>query len=87
MEKTQTNNEESKVAEKIHKVWKKMCIQTGFKILENLGQGTYGTVMKAQCQETKQVYAVKLIDGAFETPYRARQLLREIRILRKLSTM
>ena len=43
--------------------------------------------MKAQCIETNECYAIKLIKEPFETPYRARQLLREIKLLRKLSEM
>ena len=50
-----------------------------------MGQGTYGTVVKAIHKKTQQKVAIKLIDNIKKDSYRLRQTLRELIILRKLS--
>lgn len=50
-----------------------------------MGQGTYGTVVKAIHKKTQQKVAIKLIDNIKKDSYRLRQTLRELVILRKLS--
>ena len=50
-----------------------------------LGKGTYGEVRLAICKETKKTVAIKLIKSAFETPYKARMVTREIEILKHFS--
>jgi len=68
-------------------LWDQMCKYNGFKLKGVLGQGSCGTVMKVSCRETKNKYAIKLIQEPFHNLYTSRQLLREIKILRKLTDM
>ena len=51
--------------DKENKLWDNMCEENGFKVLGAMGEGTFGTVMKVQCLNTKNEYAVKLINRAF----------------------
>ena len=57
-------------------------LQKDFKLLELLGQGSFGQVVKAQNRETGKVCAIKLIRNGFKTAYDAKKVLREIKILR-----
>jgi serine/threonine protein kinase len=68
-------------------IWEDMSKSNGFELKGVLGQGSFGTVMKAQCRESKNEYAIKLIEQPFKNEYSARQLLREIKILRKFTEM
>ena len=49
-----------------------------YDLKEVLGQGSYGTVMKAVCKKTKETVAIKLITKINLTSYSARKALREI---------
>jgi serine/threonine protein kinase len=55
-----------------HALWKKMGKSNGFKLKGILGQGSFGTVMKAECRATKNMYAIKLINDPFKSLYNAR---------------
>ena len=50
-----------------------------------LGKGTFGTVVKAVNRKNGQLVAIKLIDDLSSSSYAARKVLREVKILRKLS--
>ena len=63
--------------------WKHVRVK--YKLLEEMGEGSYGQVLKAMHRETKQIVAIKLIKNIFSDSYQARKTLREIKILRKLS--
>ena len=56
-----------------------------YKILELLGNGSFGTVVKALDRRFDKLVAIKLIKNFNKTSYKCRQVLREIVILRKLS--
>lgn len=50
-----------------------------------MGQGAYGTVVKAINKKTQEKVAIKLMNDIQKDSYRLRQILRELIILRKLS--
>ncbi|CAE7858141.1 lsk1, partial [Symbiodinium sp. KB8] len=50
-----------------------------------VGKGTYGTVWKGQCLETKEPVAMKKVDLRFEKEGLPTTCVREIRALRRLS--
>ena len=52
-----------------------------------MGMGSFGEVVKAQQRETGTVVAIKLLEDIFSSPYKIRQVLGEIQILRRLSKM
>lgn len=60
-------------------------IQNDYKIVEQLGIGAYGEVVKAVHIKTEHAVAIKFMDGLCDRIYRSRQLISEIQILRKLS--
>mmetsp|Transcript_32406 Transcript_32406/g.49576 ORF Transcript_32406/g.49576 Transcript_32406/m.49576 type:complete len:140 (-) Transcript_32406:1022-1441(-) len=59
----------------------------GYQILKKVGSGAYGDVYKAQCLTSGTVVAVKRIPDACRSEIFARQILREIKILRELGAM
>ena len=67
----------------IDPLWKQL--KPDYKLLEEMGQGSYGQVLKAQNRKTKELVAIKLMKNIFSDEYSARKTLREIKILRKLS--
>jgi male germ cell-associated kinase len=60
-------------------------VRKDYKLLEEMGQGSYGQVIKAMKRDTKAIVAIKLMKNIFGDSYQARKTLREIKILRKLS--
>ena len=64
-------------------LWK--TIRNEYKLIEEMGQGSYGQVIKALHRQSKQIVAIKLMKNIFIDTYQARKTLREIKILRKLS--
>ena len=52
-----------------------------------MGEGTFGTVVKAVNLLTNETVAIKLIRSPFENKYIARQTLREVKLLRELTEM
>lgn len=63
--------------------WK--LVETEYELLEQLGQGSYGQVIKAQHKQTGKMCAIKYIKDVFFNIYEAKKILREIHILRRLS--
>ena len=49
--------------------------------------GAFGQVVQAKCKVTEEIVSIKLIEGCFKNPHRARMVLREIMILRKFTEM
>ena len=56
----------------------------GYKIISQLGDGTYGTVFKAQSQKNNEIVAIKKMKNKFKNWDECIQL-REIKSLRKLN--
>ena len=58
-----------------------------YKIVKFIGQGTFGTVMKAQNRDTGDVVAIKHITNVFSHSYGFKKIMREIQILREITKM
>ena len=56
-------------------------------MLDYLGKGAFGEVLKARHLETQQIVAIKCIKNVFRTEYDCRKVLRELTILRQLTDM
>ena len=56
-------------------------------ILQPIGTGSFGQVVKAQHIQSKRIVAIKMIDDLFSSPYTFKKVIREIQILRQLSKM
>lgn len=56
-----------------------------YSLVEKLGEGTYGTVMKCVCRATNKTFAIKMIEGFAHYDYELIKLLREIQILKFLN--
>ena len=52
-----------------------------------LGQGSYGTVVKAQHITSGQIFAIKQVRGIFDRSFSTKMILREIQIMRQLTQM
>ena len=64
-------------------IWNKV---TGdYELVEILGQGTYGVVVKAKHRSKKRMVAIKLMENVMNDSYEAKRLFTEIYILRKMS--
>tara|TARA_B110000285_G_C14913556_1_gene509127 strand:- start:638 stop:850 length:213 start_codon:yes stop_codon:yes gene_type:complete len=68
---------------KLDSRWKTVSVD--YKILEVLGQGSGGLVVKAMHRESKKLVAVKRIDFDIEKLNEIKYLLREITIMRQLT--
>lgn len=66
------------------KLENKIFLCPGFKALEKLGRGTYGTVYKAQKANSNELVAIKKIKLDVETEGVPSTTLREISILKKM---
>ena len=55
--------------------------------MEQIGVGSYGEVVKAIHIETGHTVAIKFMKGLSDKTYRSRQLVSEIQLLRKLSSI
>lgn len=75
--------ENSQSHSKLPKIWKQ--VKKDYKLIEIIGQGSFGTVVKAQTRVNRKYVAIKLIEGITKTSYTARKVLREVYILTQLS--
>lgn len=66
-------------------IWE--TIRGEYKLMDFLGAGSFGQVLRARRRRTGQVVAIKLILNPFRDPYEARKMFREIKILTQLSKM
>ena len=57
-------------------IWR--YVTNEYKILELLGEGSFGQVVRAQHVQTGQVFAIKLIQNVFDSLYECKKVLREI---------
>lgn len=63
-------------------------VQEDYDIIECLGKGTYGNVVKARCKQTGTKVAIKLIDNIFSgNNLLPKYVLREMQLLDQLTTM
>ena len=70
-------------ADEMDRAWK--FIEEEYEILDIIGSGSYGQVVRARQRETGHILAIKLIKDVFYNTYEAKKVLREILIMRKLS--
>ena len=68
---------------KLHAIWHEVF--NDYTLVEKLGEGTYGTVMKGVCRASNQTVAIKMIEGFAHYDYELIKLLREIQILKALN--
>ena len=69
----------------IDKKWKQ--IQEKFSITRFIGSGSCGEVARVKHRETREVYAVKLVKFDQKNTFQMKNLVRELSILRQLSSM
>jgi mitogen-activated protein kinase 1/3 len=69
----------------LERIWRDANKQ--YKLVDFLGKGSYGQVVKAKHRETKEIYAIKCIKCDPTNLYFFRYVIREIQILRQLSQM
>lgn len=60
------------------------CFESGYVLLDFLGQGAYGTVFAAQDLKANSLVAIKKCRKVFQSRTMAKRVLREIRLLRLL---
>ena len=65
--------------------WK--YVQKTYKLRQVLGNGTFGEVVKGKHRETKKEVAIKFIKGRLNTQPKVRTMIRELSIMRQLSSM
>jgi serine/threonine protein kinase len=58
-----------------------------YKLTQILGQGTSGVVIKGYNRQTAQVVAIKRIECNFKKMFKMKYVLREISILRQLTSL
>ena len=68
-------------------LWNEIQNNHGYQLLNKLGEGSFGSVFKALNTKNDQIVAIKLIKDPFSNEYQARQLYREIKIMRKFSEL
>ena len=62
-------------------------LKEDYKIIEIIGEGTYGEVVKGIRRETQQKYAIKCLIFDKSEAFRLKCCIREIQILKYLSQM
>jgi len=55
-----------------------------YMLIREIGQGSYGTVVKAKHLPSGKYVAIKKVSNVFSNPTDAKRLLREVQILRKM---
>ena len=70
---------------KLSKIWK--YVEEYYDVLEYIGSGSFGQVIKAQAKDTGEIFAIKLIKNVFADTYHCKKVLREVVIMRQLSKM
>lgn len=73
---------ENRSSNKVHlpSIWR--YVTSEYKIMELLGEGSFGQVVKAQHIKTGNIFAIKLVRNIFDSLYECKKVLREIQILR-----
>ena len=60
-------------------------VQKDYKLKNIIGEGSFGTVVKAKRIDSGVTCAIKCIQNIFGSRYHAKKVLREVSLLRKLS--
>ena len=68
----------------INELMQKMYPLSDYKIMKEIGRGSYGTVASAFCLKTGKEVAIKRIPNAFQSKNNALRLWREVSILSQL---
>jgi serine/threonine protein kinase len=71
--------------ERLSSQWK--LIRDKYKLLDVLGEGTFGKVIKARVRETGKLVAIKFIEADFTAINPIRNIIRELQILRQFTQM
>jgi len=58
-----------------------------YKLLEMIGEGSYGLVMRARNRATREMVAIKYIECSFDHLLKSRVILREVSLLKQLTHM
>ena len=69
----------------LHPYWQE--IKNEYKLCAVIGNGTFGQVVKAKHRSTGDYVAIKLITNCFANASIARQLVREIMLMRRLKKL
>ena len=77
------SSEQKDSTNKLNQIW--AYVKKEYKIIKLIGKGSYGEVMKVKSRSDKKTYAIKRIKDVFSCKYSAKQVLREVAILRQLS--
>jgi len=68
---------------KLSSKWKQ--IKSKYKLLNIIGEGTFGQVVQAKERETGQLCAIKCITTDFSDTNNVRNIVRELQILRQFT--
>lgn len=71
--------------ERLSSQWK--IIRDEYKLLDVIGEGTFGKVIKARHRQTSRQVAIKFIEADFTSINTLRNIIRELQILRQFSMM
>lgn len=64
-------------------IW--LPVMERYEILENLGEGSYGKVVKARERKSGKIFAIKMIQDVLASEQHARHVCRELKIMRATS--
>ena len=56
-------------------------VKKEYKLVEFLGEGSFGQVVRAKHRVSGKVFAIKMITDVFKHDYQAKKILREIEIM------
>lgn len=77
------NQEQAKLS--LPRVWKKVTEK--YDLIQKIGSGSYGLLVKAQNKKTGEIVAIKQITCLDEDDQLYKAIIREVHILRKLSSI
>ena len=62
-------------------------VQEKYELLELIGKGTFGEIVKAMCKQSGEIVAIKYMHSGFHSPITIQKMIREVTILKQLSAM
>lgn len=62
-------------------------IAQDYELMEELGSGSFGSVIKARHIKSNTNVAIKLLKNQFQDTYQAKKLISEIQVMRKLTAV